>query len=182
MRVPQVRSRDFSIVETVVALGIMALVMMAMIAAEVSGSQLRQTTRQSEWINEAVQEHYTNLRRLDTVTAVRDEVNGNADWTPLGPAESSVVNVSDGQFVSNGIVITAAPQRIMTEAECAAAFGGTFDLDRDGTPNSPTSDPNAYQTVVPVQLSVTWTNTLVGPGATRTLVFTTIIYPAGSLQ
>lgn len=180
MRVATKHRRSFSIVETVVALGILALVMLAMIAADVSGSQLRQTSRQSEWINTQVQDHFEDLRQQEDVGSVRNLVNGG-DWLPLGPATTASFRGSGGNSIPNGIVITAAQQRIMTEEECANTFGGSFDLDRDGTPNSDTSVPANYATVIPVQLTVTWTNSLVGPGATRTLTFNTIVYPAGSI-
>lgn len=172
--------RSFSIVETVVALGIMALVMMSMIAAEASGSALRQTTRQTEWINTEVQDYFEELRQQNNVASVRNLVNGG-DWISLG-TKSSHTHESGGLVgVSNGILVTAASQRILTEAECAAIFGGTYDLDRDGTADSAASNPDDYQTVVPVQLTVTWTNTLSGGAATRTLRFNTIVYPVGSM-
>ena len=182
MRAPlRPHSRSFTIVETVVAMGIMALVMMAMIAAQVSGDQLRQTSRQSEWLNAAVQDHFETLRQQSDVASVRNEINASPNWIPLG-TKSSYTHESGGPVgVSNGIQVTASLQRILSEAECAAIFGGTYDLDRDGTPNSATSVPDDYRTVIPVQLTVTWTNTLVGPGAVRTLTFNTIVYPAGSL-
>jgi len=175
------QARSFTIVETVVALGIMALVMLAMIAAQVSGDQLRQTSRQTEWLNTAVQDHFEDLRQQADVASVRNQINGSPNWLTLGTKSSHTHEAGGVAGVSNGILVTAAPQRILTEAECAAIFGGTYDFDRDGTPNSATSVPADYQTVIPIQLTVTWTNTLVGPGAVRTLTFNTIVYPAGSL-
>lgn len=182
MRAPrQSHVRSFSIVETVVALGIMTLVMLSMLAAQISGDQLRQTSRQSEWLNAAVQDHFDTLRQQGDVASVRNEVIASPNWIPLGVKSSHTHEAGGPVGVSNGILVTASLQRILTEAEAAAIFGGNYDFDRDGTQNSATSVPADYQTVIPVQLTVTWTNTLVGPGATRTLTFNTIVYPAGSL-
>lgn len=175
--------RSFTIVETVVAMGILALVLMAMLGAEYSGAQLRQTTRQNELITSLIQLRFAELRELEepaNVVALLDPPNS---WIG-GDLPSTKFNASTGVAVPSGIRVTASNWRVLSEAECAAFFGGSFDLDRDGAPNEngAGSDFANYETVVPVELTLTWSNMLVNGAPSRTQTFTTIIYPSGALQ
>ena len=184
MRAPKPnRPRSFTLIETVVAMGIMAIVMMAMLASEFSGSQLRTNTRQMEFLQGEVQLYFGALRRMNSSPEVVARLT--PDWIATG-LKTSREETALGGDIDNGVFIVSSTAVVLTEADTAATFGGTFDLNRDGTPNDPTPDPDPganYATVVPVRVTITWRNLLAGDGtATRTLTYETIIYPRGNLQ
>ncbi|MBL4846661.1 MAG: hypothetical protein JKY65_14155 [Planctomycetes bacterium] len=178
--------RSFTIIETVVAMGIMAVVMMAMLAAQFSGSQLRTNTRQIEYITGKVQTYFGELRQKNSSSEVVALVPvAPLVWIPAGDQTPNASTAGGNDVVSNGVFVTGSTAVVLTEAQCAATFGGTFDLNRDGTFDDATPDPDPganYETVIPVRFTVTWSNRLVGPGNTRTMTFNTIIYPIGNLQ
>lgn len=175
-------SRAFTIVETVVAIGLLSLAMLGLMAAETTSAQVRTSARQREILNRALQDYTTELREKPNVAAVRNEITTNPTW--ITPGQQVWHTSQENLTINSGMVIVASNVTMLTEAQTKAALGGAgdYDFDHDGTLNSATSDPANYESVIPVQFTVSWTNTLSGSGQVRTQTFTSLVYPAGASQ
>jgi prepilin-type N-terminal cleavage/methylation domain-containing protein len=173
--------RAFTLLEVLVALGVLSVGIFGLMAAFTSSAQLRSTSKQSEFIHRHAQAYLATLRQHATAQAVRDDIAASPAWE--APGIKTEGKNSHNVDLQVGVTVTASNVRILSEAECAAFFSGhTYDLDRDGThdENTANSTITAYGTVIPVELTISWVDA-VTPTATRSMTLRTIIYPAGSI-
>lgn len=172
------RAAAMTLIEVLVAAGLVALLLLSLLAATAGNSRVRIVTRQREHLNRQVHDYATELRSQRTVAEVLNLIATAPNWVALGPQPD--YTSQDAVSVPNGMIVTASSVSAMTEAEASAAFGLSFDFDRDGTRDSATSNPNDYRNVVPVSFSVTWVNGTDPDAVPITTTFPTIIYPRGS--
>lgn len=188
--------RGFTIIEVAVALGLLAVALLATLAAIGMGGQLRQTSRESELAAELLNdrlEHYQPLGKITTAGL---------------PWQQTVTNalVAEATFTDTRLPQFSGQAFVLDELDAAATFAidkdGTagndpLDLDDDGNTNESgvnrggvddlpaawnqgklgahTSDVHAYL-VIPIRVVITW-RTLTG--GTKTLSGTTLVYPKG---
>lgn len=175
------RRRAFTLIEVLVALSLLSLAIFGLMAAFGNSAALRSTSRQSEFIQRQARAYINGLRSQATVNLVRTAITSDPTWIDTG--EQTEGTTSGNVALQVGVDVISSNVRIMTEAECAAAYSGhSFDLDRDGTHNEAgaASDVNAYSTVIPIEMTVTWRDPQ-NPTQTRSLTLRTLIYPAGSI-
>lgn len=175
MRLPNSATR-FSLVEVMVAMGVLVFATLATLAALSQSAQVRQSSTESE---DASQILYAEMARIRTSSADMSQVvTRHGDTTFL---TAITTELKDPQ-----VLVT-----VLSEAECSTVFladldhdpltgvngHDLYDLDGDGTPgeNDANSTRGDYTLMVPVRLTLTWTTVT---NTQRTVSMHSFIYPS----
>lgn len=183
------RLRAFTILEVLMASGVLAIAILGLIAALTTTSSLRQTTDESNLAVQLVDYQVEHFRSLDldavntdlanTVTTVGDyTVTGTqADYTVVGGrlngarVQSEILSESDASYIY-----------MLRDLDGSGTYGdGTgdaYDFDADSTPGEvdADSDRTAY-TVIPMRVWIVWQPSSGSGTGTVTHTTVTVLYP-----
>ena len=179
------RSKDaFSLIEVMVAIMVLSVALFGTMSALGLGSQLRETSHETELATRAIQDQIELYRGMASPLNVVDNIRSGV--APTGGADfNNTVRIPQLTFQNSVVAATVA---VLNEAQASAAFpsdvdkdgdidaADQYDLDRDGTPGEVVStlvEQQGYQ-IVALRLILSWRTV---NGDTRTMTVETMIYP-----